>query len=195
MRDKINGAKKAKKRRDSDTFDTRSNYVAYAPAYGHPHQATWAQPHYMPAAAQLNGPVQQQPQQSFPPAVPNMYGVPNQQFPPMMPSSGYGPQYNMSNVSHGEHLQLPYLSHATSDILIPVLIVCPAACSTALPASGESDASHALRTADAGPTSAAEWMAAASQLQLESLPVSGHASGSEWDPLRLWCPPSQRQPQ
>ncbi|KAL1874891.1 hypothetical protein Daus18300_003432 [Diaporthe australafricana] len=96
IRDKMNGAKKAKKRRDSDTFDTRSNYIAYAPAYGHPHQATWAQPHYMPAGAQLNGSAQQQ-QQSFPPAVPNMYGVPNQQFPPMMPGSAYGPQYNMSN--------------------------------------------------------------------------------------------------
>lgn len=102
MRDRINGAKKAKKRRDSDTFDTRSNYIAYAPAYGHPHQATWAQPHYMPAGAQLNGSVQQQ---SFPPAVPNMYGVPNQQFPPMVPGNGYGPPYNnMSNVSHGVHL-------------------------------------------------------------------------------------------
>lgn len=102
MRDRINGAKKAKKRRDSDTFDTRSNYVAYAPAYGHPHQATWAQPHYMPAGAQLNGSVQQQ---TFAPAVANMYGPPNQQFPPMVPANGYGPPYNnMSNVSHGEHL-------------------------------------------------------------------------------------------
>ena len=99
MRDRISGAKKAKKRRDSDTFDTRSNYVAYAPAYGHPHQATWAQPHYMPAGAQINGSVQQQ---AFPPAVPNMYGAPNQQFPPMVPANGYGPPYNnMSNVSHG----------------------------------------------------------------------------------------------
>lgn len=95
MRDRISGAKKAKKRRDSDTFDTRSNYIAYAPAYGHPHQATWAQPHYMPAGAQINGPVQQQ---AFPPAVPNMYGAPNQQFPPMVPANGYGPPYNnMSN--------------------------------------------------------------------------------------------------
>lgn len=113
MRDRINGAKKAKKRRDSDTFDTRSNYVAYAPAYGHPQQATWAQPHYMAAGAQLNGSVQQQP---FPPAVPNMYGVPNQQFPPMVPGNGYGPPYNnMSNVSHGVHLWVALL--VTSDIL------------------------------------------------------------------------------
>lgn len=91
MRDRTSGAKKAKKRRDSDTFDTRSNYIAYAPAYGHPHQATWAQPHYMPAGAQINGSVQQQ---AFTPGVPNMYGAPNQQFPPMVPANGYGPPYN-----------------------------------------------------------------------------------------------------
>ncbi|KKY35178.1 putative r3h domain protein [Diaporthe ampelina] len=113
MRDRINGAKKAKKRRDSDTFDTRSNYVAYAPAYGHPHQATWAQPHYMPAGAQLNGSVQQ----SFPPAVPNMYGVPNQQFPPMVPGNGYGPPYNnMSNVSHSGLLMPSRQAHHVTSL-------------------------------------------------------------------------------
>lgn len=117
MRDRINGAKKAKKRRDSDTFDTRSNYIAYAPAYGHPHQATWAQPHYMPAGAPLNGSVQQQ---AFPPAVPNMYGVPNQQFPPMVPGNGYGPPYNnITNVSQGEHGAdwLPSYDRYTDSIL------------------------------------------------------------------------------
>lgn len=191
MRDRINGAKKAKKRRDSDTFDTRSNYVAYAPAYGHPQQATWAQPHYMPAGAQLNGPVQQQ---SFPPAVPNMYGVPNQQFPPMVPGNGYGPPYNnMSNVSRQEHLWVSLRD--TSDILTMSLIVRPAARPATLPASGEPDASRTIRTTHAGSTSTAEWVATASQLQLEPLPISSHASGSKWDPLRLRCPPSQRQPQ
>lgn len=192
VRDKITGAKKAKKRRDSDTFDTRSNYIAYAPAYGHPHQATWAQPHYMPAGAQLNGSVQQQ---AYPPAVPNMYGVPSQQFPPMMPGNGYGPPYtNMSNVSRGEHLWA--FLRFSSDVLTIVSTVRPAARPTALSASRrEPDASGTLRTAYAGPTSTAERVAAASQLQLKPLPISGHACGSKWDPLRLWRPPSQRQPQ
>lgn len=190
MRDRINGAKKAKKRRDSDTFDTRSNYVAYAPAYGHPHQATWAQPHYMPAGAQLNGAVQQQ---SFPPAVPNMYGVPNQQFPPMVPGNGYGPPYNnMSNVSHGVHLWIAL--YGTTDILTTIFTVRPASWPAALPTSGEPDASRTIRTTHAGSTSTSERVAATSELQLEPLPISGHASSSKWDPLRLWCPPSQRQP-
>ncbi|ROV96777.1 hypothetical protein VMCG_07881 [Cytospora schulzeri] len=93
-RDKSNGGKKARRRRDSDNFDTRSNYVAYAPAYGHPQQATWVQPHYMPANTQFSGPVQQ----PYPAQMPNMYAPPSQQYPPMLPGSSYGPQYNnMSN--------------------------------------------------------------------------------------------------
>ncbi|KUI59629.1 hypothetical protein VP1G_06827 [Cytospora mali] len=94
-RDKSNGGKKARRRRDSDNFDTRSNYVAYAPAYGHPQQATWVQPHYMPANTQFSGPVQQ----PYPTQMPNMY-PPSQQYPSMLPGSSYGPQYNsMSNYS------------------------------------------------------------------------------------------------
>lgn len=97
MRDKANGGKRARRRRDSDTFETRSNYVAYAPAYGHSHQPTWIQPQYIPANAQFSGPVQQQ---QYPPPMPAMYGPPNQPYPPMMPGSGYGPQqYNMQSVS------------------------------------------------------------------------------------------------
>ncbi|PSR74187.1 hypothetical protein BD289DRAFT_226619 [Coniella lustricola] len=90
LRDKANGVKKARRRRDSDTFETRSNYVvAYTPAYGHPHQTTWVQPQYVSAAStQYNAPVAQ----PYANAMPSMYGVPAQPYPPMVPSGGYGPQ-------------------------------------------------------------------------------------------------------
>lgn len=98
MRDKSNGGKRTRRRRDSDTFETRSNYVAYAPAYGHSHQPTWAQPQYMSANAQFGVPAQQQ---QYPPPMPAMYGPPNQPYPPMMPGAGYAPQqYNVQSVSH-----------------------------------------------------------------------------------------------
>lgn len=96
VRDRANGGKKARRRRDSDTFETRSNYVAYAPAYGHSHQPTWVQPQYVSATAQYTGPVQQ----PYPAPMPSMYGSPNQPYAPMMPAGGYIPQYNnMVNVS------------------------------------------------------------------------------------------------
>lgn len=96
MRDRANGGKKARRRRDSDTFETRSNYVAYAPAYGHSHQPTWVQPQYVSATAQYSSPAQQ----PYPAPMPSMYGAPNQAYAPMMPSGGYVPQYNnIVNVS------------------------------------------------------------------------------------------------
>lgn len=93
LRDKANG-KKSRRRRDSDTFETRSNYVAYAPGYGHSHQPTWVQPQYL--QAQYTGAMQQQ----YPGPAPAMYGPPAQGYLSMMPGNGvYGPQYNeMSNV-------------------------------------------------------------------------------------------------
>lgn len=105
LRDKgNNGAKKTRRpRRDSDTFETRSNYVAYAPAYGHAQQPTWVQPQYISANTQFNSPgqQQQQQQQQYPAPMPQMYGPPNQPYPSMMPGGGYGQQYNnMPNVSH-----------------------------------------------------------------------------------------------
>lgn len=97
LRDKNNGGKKARRRRDSDTFETRSNYVAYAPAYGPSHQPTWVQPQYVSANSQFSGPLQQQ---QYPGPLPPVYGVPNQPYPPMAPSGGYGLQYNnMPNYS------------------------------------------------------------------------------------------------
>lgn len=97
MRDRANGGKKSRRRRDSDTFETRSNYVAYAPAYGHSHQPTWVQPQYVSATAQYASPAQQ----PYPAPMPSMYGGPNQPYAPMMPAGGYVPQYNnnMVNVS------------------------------------------------------------------------------------------------
>lgn len=104
MRDKANGGKRARRRRDSDTFETRSNYVAYASAYGHSHQPTWIQPQYIPANAQFSGPTQQQ---QYPPPLPAMYGPPSQPYAPMMPIGGYGPQqYNMQSVSHALAISL-----------------------------------------------------------------------------------------
>lgn len=91
LRDKNNGGKKTRRRRDSDTFETRSNYVAYAPAYGPSHQPTWVQPQYVSANAQFNASI---PQQQYPGAMPSVYGAPNQPYPPMAPGSGYGLQYN-----------------------------------------------------------------------------------------------------
>lgn len=91
LRDKNNGGKKARRRRDSDTFETRSNYVAYAPAYGPSHQPTWVQPQYVSASSQFNASI---PQQPYSGPVSSVYGAPNQPYPPMAPGSGYGLQYN-----------------------------------------------------------------------------------------------------
>lgn len=101
LRDKANGGKRMRRRRDSDTFETRSNYVAYAPAYGHSHQPTWVQPQYISASTQFSSPTQQQ---QYPPPMPGMYGPPNQAYAPMMPGGAYAPQQynNMPNVSHAQ---------------------------------------------------------------------------------------------
>lgn len=97
LRDKANGGKKTRRRRDSDTFETRSNYVAYASAYGHSQQPTWIQPQYMSSTTQFTGPAQQ----LYPAPMPAMYGPPSQPYPPLMPGGGYGSQYNnVPNVSH-----------------------------------------------------------------------------------------------
>lgn len=98
LRDKNGAGKKfTRRRRDSDTFETRANYVAYAPAYGAHHQPTWVQPQYVSTNAQYSAPV---PQQQYPAPVQPVYGAPNQAYPPMVPNGGYGQQYsNMPNVS------------------------------------------------------------------------------------------------
>lgn len=154
VRDKANGVKKGRRRRDSDTFETRSNYVAYAPAYGHSHQPTWVQPQYVSATTQFSGPAQQPYPTPIPPAV---YGAPSQPYPPMMPAGGgYGPQYNnMVNVS--TLVDFWYISENSTDILLVFSAAWPAS----VPASDECDAPWALRLSYPASTSTAAWMAAA----------------------------------
>lgn len=189
LRDKNNVGKKARRRRDSDTFETRSNYVAYAPAYGPSHQPTWVQPQYVSANAQFNAPIQQQP---YPAPVPSMYGAPNQTYPPMAPGGGYGPQYNnLPNVSPVTTISSALLNADSS-------LVCSAAWTTTLPASYGLDGSRALwcPCADFPPT--ATRLAAAttttSSFQPKPLSVSGDPGDTSWDTLRFRCPPGQRQP-
>lgn len=105
VRDKNNGGKKfTRRRRDSDTFETRANYVACAPVYGQSQQPTWVQPQFVSANTQYSAPVQQQ---QYPAAMQPLYGVPNQAYPPVVPSGGYGPQYNsVPNVSESVKLRM-----------------------------------------------------------------------------------------
>lgn len=92
-KDKSSLGKKAKpgkqRRDDSEAFESRSQYTAY---YGHPQQATWVSPQYIPAGNPgYNG----QAQQPYPNAMPPAYGPPNQAYPTMMPpNNGFAPPYN-----------------------------------------------------------------------------------------------------
>jgi len=88
-RDKSSQAKRktAKQRRDdSESFDSRSKYVAWCG----PQQQTWMPPQYMPLAnPQFNGPFQQPRPNTIQPAY-----APNPQYPQVIPNNGYAPQYN-----------------------------------------------------------------------------------------------------
>lgn len=110
LRDKNNGVKKGRRRRDSDTFETRANYVAYAPAYGPSHQPTWIQPQYM-SNVQFGAPAQQQ--QHYPAPTQPTYGAPNQAYAPIVPGNGYAPQYNnnVPSVSRSSTVHLGMNSH------------------------------------------------------------------------------------
>ncbi|KAK3499394.1 uncharacterized protein B0T23DRAFT_16640 [Neurospora hispaniola] len=99
-KDKPNGKKKANKQRrdDSESFDSRSQYVVY---YGGPQQSTWGP---APQAYPINNvPYNVQYQAPYPAAVPTYAPqqayVPqqaypqNQAYPQMVPNNGYAPQY------------------------------------------------------------------------------------------------------
>ncbi len=80
--------KKGRKRRDSESFDSRSHYT---PFYGHPQQATWASPQYIPVGVPpppFNGqPVAQQPYANT--MQQPVYAPPNQPYPTMMAGNGF----------------------------------------------------------------------------------------------------------
>jgi hypothetical protein len=84
------GKKKTSKQRrdDSESFDSRSQYVAYVG----PQQPTWGPAQYMPVNnSQFNGPYQ--PQQQYPNALQPIYNA-NQSYPQqMVPNNGFVPAY------------------------------------------------------------------------------------------------------
>ena len=92
-KDKPNGGKrKATKQRrdDSESFESRSQYVAWCGPQ-HPSWPTSA-PQYFPVnAAPFNGQFQQQ---AYPTAPQPMYAPPGQPYTPqLMPNNGFAPQY------------------------------------------------------------------------------------------------------
>jgi hypothetical protein len=92
-KDKAGPGKKNKKQRreDSDSFDSRSHYVAYVG----PQQPTWgpAPAQYMPVNnPQLAGPYQ--PQQHYPNALQPIYNSNQSYAQQMAPSSGFVPGFN-----------------------------------------------------------------------------------------------------
>ena len=89
-KDKANGNKRkpTKQRRDdSESFDSRSNYVAWCG----PQQSTWAPaPQYFPVnSIPFNG----QYQQPYPNTIPPPYG-PNQAYAQVVPGNAFASQYN-----------------------------------------------------------------------------------------------------
>lgn len=187
LRDKNNGGKKMRRRRDSDTFETRANYVAYAPAYGPSHQPTWVQPQYVSANAQFNGPVQQQ---QYPAPVPSIYGAPNSTYPPMAPGGGYGPQYNnVPNVSLCFWWTSFYIAPNWTDMYL----VLSASWTTTVPTSYDLDVSGDLWCPCAVLTSTATRLAAAtattSRVQPKPLPISSHSGDASRNTLCFWRPP------
>ncbi|KAK3378281.1 hypothetical protein B0H63DRAFT_548233 [Podospora didyma] len=82
------GAKRKKRRDDSESFDSRSNYVAWCG----PQQPTWAQaaPQYFPITG---SPYNGQFQQPYPNTIQPAYGA-TQAYPQLMANAGFTPQYN-----------------------------------------------------------------------------------------------------
>jgi len=111
-KDKSNLGKGRRKRRDdSESFDSRSQYTPY---YSHPQQPTWVSPQYLPVGSpQYNGQVQQ----PYPSAMQPAYGPPaGQSYPQMMPTNGFIPQYNnLPTVrSHANLLSILSLTNTSS---------------------------------------------------------------------------------
>ncbi|KAK3360081.1 hypothetical protein B0T25DRAFT_565026 [Lasiosphaeria hispida] len=92
-RSNVGGKRKTNKQRrdDSESFDSRSQYVVWCG----PQQSTWAQaptaPQYFPANGSPYNPQFQQPYQA---AIQPAAYTPSQPYPQMMPNSGFGPQYS-----------------------------------------------------------------------------------------------------
>ncbi|KAK0719688.1 hypothetical protein B0H67DRAFT_552002 [Lasiosphaeris hirsuta] len=92
-RSNVGGKRKTNKQRrdDSESFDSRSQYVVWCG----PQQSTWAQaptaPQYLPVNGSPYNTQFQQPYQA--PIQPTAY-APSQPYPQMIPNSGFGPQYS-----------------------------------------------------------------------------------------------------
>ena len=91
-KDKSNLGKKGKngrKRTDDTEWDSRNKYQ---PFYGHPQQATWVSPQYIPVGSpQFSG---QLPQQSYQTPMPATYNAPAQPYQPMLQNNAYPQQVN-----------------------------------------------------------------------------------------------------
>ncbi|SPO06713.1 uncharacterized protein DNG_09407 [Cephalotrichum gorgonifer] len=94
-RDKSNVGRKGKnerRRRDSGTFESRTQYAVFYPP---PQQSPWpGQPQYVPIATpQFNGQAPGQVQQPYPAQAAPVYGPPGPNYPTMVPGAGYPATY------------------------------------------------------------------------------------------------------
>jgi len=115
-KDKANGNKRkpTKQRRDdSESFDSRSNYVAWCG----PQQSTWAPaPQYFPVnSIPFNG----QYQQPYPNTIPPPYG-PNQAYAQVVPGNAFASQYNGMPTYPTPPLPQPATAPAPAPVPAPI---------------------------------------------------------------------------